>query len=128
MDEPTNTSNIIRDRSGLQEILEEIFSIFSEADGKQHVYFQPPSKVMLNYPCVVYKRDGNRPTWADNRKYNNHWSYQLIIIDKDPISSRINAEGTKTIIDAISELPKCSYIRHYVVDNLNHDVFKIYYK
>ena len=128
MDEPTNTSNIIRDRSGLQEILEEIFSIFSEADGKQHVYFQPPSKVLLNYPCVVYKRDGNRPTWADNRKYNNHWSYQLIIIDKDPISSRINAEGTKTIIDAISELPKCSYIRHYVVDNLNHDVFKIYYK
>lgn len=128
MDEPTNTSNIIRDRSGLQEILEEIFSIFHEADGKQHVYFQPPSKVLLNYPCVVYKRDGNRPTWADNRKYNNHWSYQLIIIDTDPISSRINAEGTKTIIDAISELPKCSYIRHYVVDNLNHDVFKIYYK
>lgn len=128
MDEPTNTSNVIRDRSGLQEILEEIFSIFHEADGKQHVYFQPPSKVLLNYPCVVYKRDGNRPTWADNRKYNNHWSYQLIIIDKDPISSRINAEGTKTIIDAISELPKCSYIRHYVVDNLNHDVFKIYYK
>lgn len=128
MDEPANMSNVIRDRSGLQEILEEIFSIFHEADGKQHVYFQPPENIMLNYPCVIYKRDGNRPTWADNLKYCNHWSYLMIILDKDPISSRVNAEGTKTIIDAISELPTCSYIRHYVVDNINHDVFKIYYK
>jgi len=124
MDEP----RIVRDRSGLQEVLEEIFSIFHEADGFQHVYFQPGAKITLHYPCVVYKRDGDKPIWADNRKYLDNWSYQLVIIDKDPISSRINAEGTKTIIDAISELPKCSYIRHYVVDNLNHDMFKIYYK
>ena len=124
MDEP----RIVRDRSGLQTILEEIFSIFHEADGFQHVYFQPGANITLRYPCVVYKRDGDRPTYADNRKYLDQWSYQLIVIDCDPISSRINAEGTKTIIDAISELPKCSYIRHYVVDNLNHDVFKIYYK
>lgn len=119
---------IVRDRSGLQTILEEIFSIFHEADGFQHVYFQPPSNITLHYPCVVYKRDGDKPVYADNGKYLDQWSYQLIVIDQDPISSRINAEGTKTIIDAISELPKCSYIRHYVVDNLNHDMFKIYYK
>lgn len=119
---------IVRDRSGLQTILENIFSIFHEADGFQHVYFQPGANITLHYPCVVYKRDGDRPTYADNRKYLDQWSYQLIVIDRDPISSRINAEGTKTIIDAISELPKCSYIRHYVVDNLNHDMFKIYYK
>ena len=121
-------STLIRDRSGLQNVLEEIFSIFHEADGHQHVYFQPPANIQLHYPCVVYKRDGDKPIWADNGKYVNSWSYQLIIIDRDPISSCINADRTKTIIDAISELPKCSYIRHYVVDNLNHDVFKIYYK
>ena len=119
---------IVRDRSGLQTILENIFSIFHEADGFQHVYFQPGANITLHYPCVVYKRGGDRPTYADNGKYLDQWSYQLIVIDRDPISSRINVEGTKTIIDAISELPKCSYIRHYVVDNLNHDMFKIYYK
>ena len=128
MDEPTNVSNVIRDRSSLQSILEQIFSIFHEADGYQHVYFQPSANITLHYPCVVYKRDGNKPTWADNGKYCNNWSYQMIIIDKDPISSCIDTAGTRTIIDAISELPKSSYIRHYVVDNLNHDVFKIYYK
>lgn len=127
MDEPI-VSNVIRDRSELQDVLEAIFSIFHEADGYQHVYFQPPANITLHYPCVVYKRDGNKPIWADNRNYQNSWSYQMIIIDKDPISSCVDEEGTKTIIDAISELPKCSYVRHYVVDNLNHDVFKIYYR
>lgn len=127
MDEPI-ASNAIRDRSELQDVLEEIFSIFHEADGYQHVYFQPPANITLHYPCVVYKRDGNKPIWADNRNYRNSWSYQMIIIDNDPISSCVDEEGTKTIIDAISELPKCSYVRRYVVDNLNHDVFKIYYR
>lgn len=121
-------SNLVRDRLELQMILEDIFKKFHEADGHQHVFFQPGPNVTLHYPCVVYKRDGNRPMFADNNRYITHWSYQMIIIDQDPISSCIDNAGTKTIIDAISELPRCSYIRHYVVDNLNHDMFKIYYK
>ena len=119
---------IYQDRLGLQNILEEIFRIFHEEDGYQHVYFQPDTNVKLHYPCAVYSLDGNNRYRADNRNYCTNWAYRITIIDKDPISSCINAEKTKTIIDAISELPKCSYIRHFVNDNLNHDVFKIYYK
>ena len=123
-----DTSILHRDRLGLQNILENIFQIFHEADGYQHVYYQPDTNIKLHYPCVVYVRDGEVPYRADNSHYVTNWSYRLTIIDPDPISSCINDEGTKTIIDAISELPKCSYIRHFVNDNLNHDVFKIYYK
>lgn len=119
---------LYRDRLGLQNILEEIFRIFREEDGYQHVYYQPGANVTLHYPCVVYMRDGDNALYADNSRYRTSWSYKLTIIDTDPISSCIDAEKTKTIIDAISELPKCSYIRHFVNDNLNHDVFKIYYK
>lgn len=122
------TPTLYRDRLGLQNILEEIFRIFSEEDGYQHVYYQPDSNVKLHYPCVVYKREGKISNKADNKEYIGSWSYKMTIIDPDPISSCINAEGTKTIIDAISELPKCSYIRHFVNENLNHDEFKIYYK
>ena len=122
------TPILYRDRLGLQNILEEIFRIFSEEDGYQHVYYQPDTNIELHYPCVVYVRDGEVPYRADNGKYCTNWAYRLTIIDRDPISSCINAEGTRTIIDAISELPKCSYIRHFVNENLNHDVFKIYYK
>lgn len=125
---PEETPTLHRDRLGLQNILENIFQIFRETDGYQHVYYQPGANVTLHYPCVVYMRDGDSPLYADNRRYRTSWSYKLTIIDPDPVSSCINAEGTKTIIDAISELPKCSYIRHFVNDNLNHDVFKIYYK
>ncbi len=121
-------SNLVRDRLELQTILEDIFKKFHEEDNFQHVFFQPGPNITLHYPCVVYKRDGSRPMFADNNRYVTHWSYQMIIIDRDPISSCIDNTGTKTIIDAISELPRCSYIRHYVADNLNHDVFKIYYK
>ena len=123
-----DTSLMHGDRLELQEILEEIFSIFSEQDGYQHVYFQPGANVTLHYPCCVYRRDGNKEFRADNKNYGNNWAYQLVIIDKDPVSSCIDVEQTKTIIDAISELPTCSYTRHYVADNLNHDVFRIYYK
>lgn len=125
---PDEMPTIYRDRLGLQNILEEIFSIFHEADGCQHVYYQPDANVKLHYPCAVYVRDGMIPYQADNGRYVTNWAYRITIIDRDPISSCINAEGTKTIIDAISELPKCSYIRHFVNENLNHDVFKIYYK
>lgn len=125
---PNEAPFLYRDRQSLQNILENIFEIFRAADGYQHVYFQPDTNVKLHYPCVVYTRDGDVPFRADNNHYISNWSYRLTVIDPDPISSCINAEGTKTIIDAISELPKCSYIRHFVNDNLNHDVFKIYYK
>ena len=125
---PEETPILHRDRLGLQSILESIFQIFRDADGYQHVYYQPGANVTLHYPCVVYVRDGDRPLYADNGRYRTCWSYKLTVIDADPISSCIDAEKTKTIIDAISELPKCSYIRHFVNDNLNHDVFKIYYK
>lgn len=125
---PEETPTLHRDRLGLQNILENIFQIFREADGYQHVYYQPGANVTLHYPCVVYMRDGDSPLYADNGRYGTSWSYKLTVIDADPISSCIDVEKTKTIIDAISELPKCSYVRHFVNDNLNHDVFKIYYK
>lgn len=122
------TPALHRNRLELQSILEEIFRIFSDEDGYQHVYYQPGPNVTLHYPCVVYTVDGYSPYRADNKKYVTNWSYRLTIVDPDPISSCINEEKTKTIIDAISELPKCSYIRHFVNENLNHDVFRIYYK
>lgn len=123
-----DTPVLHQDRLGLQNVLEEIFRIFHEADGYQHVYYQPDTNIKLHYPCVVYTRDGEVPYRADNNRYVTNWSYRLTIIDPDPVSSCIDVNHTKTIIDAISELPKCSYIRHFVNDNLNHDVFKIYYK
>lgn len=99
-----------------QEILEGI--IGKRADGRQNVYFQPPSTLKMVYPCIRYKRDSLSAIHANNLPYRHQTRYQVTVIDSDPDS---------TIPSAIANLPLCSFDRHYTADNLNHDVFNIYY-
>ena len=44
--------------------------------------------------------------------------YMVTVIDSDPDSK---------IVNRVSMLPYCYFDRHYVQDNLNHDVFEIYF-
>lgn len=98
-------------RLNLQTILEEILE-------SRSVYFQPPSSVRMQYPAIVYSRKGVDLRFADNKIYRKLPCYELILIDKNPDSS---------FIDGILDLPYCSFDRHYEADNLNHDVFTLYY-
>ena len=86
--------------------------------GSRNVYFQPPSSVRMNYPAIVYSRDDIWIDHADNVSYMQVTAYQVTVIDPDPDSA---------VISKIAGLPRCSYDRHYVADNLNHDTFILYY-
>ncbi len=44
-------------RLQLQSLLSEI---------TENVYFQPPNNVQMQYPCIVYMRDGSYVKFADN--------------------------------------------------------------
>jgi hypothetical protein len=83
-----------------------------------NVYFQPPSNVSMTYPAIVYNRDYLEVSHADNFPYQKTTRYQLTVIDKDPDS---------LVPDAVASLPMTSYVRHLVVDNLNHDIYSVYY-
>ncbi len=83
-----------------------------------NVYFQPPSTVKMKYPCIVYRRNKIDEKRANNRLYLHKHGYQIMVIDENPDS---------TIPDKVLSLPLCSFDRHYTADNLNHDVFNIYY-
>lgn len=98
-------------RIQLQELLEELL-------GSDHVYFQPPASVRMEYPAIRYERNGIDVRHADNEPYLLRRSYSLTVIDWDPDSE---------IVSKISKLPMCRHNRHYTRDNLNHDVFVIYY-
>lgn len=98
-------------RLQLQSLLESVL-------GSGQVYFQPPANVHMNYPCIVYKRDNARTEFAGNTPYRYTKRYQVIYIGQDPDSE---------VPDRIAELPMCIFDRHYAVDNLNHDVFSIFY-
>jgi hypothetical protein len=98
-------------RLDLQVILEEIL-------GSPAVYFQPPNNVQMSYPCVVYQRDRHDVGYADDRAYQRTVRYQVTVIDRDP-DSLIPAK--------VADLPLCSFERFFVADNLNHDVFNLFF-
>ena len=83
-----------------------------------NVYFQPPPNIQMQYPCIVYKRDHVRTSFADNKPYKHKKRYQVTVIDKDPDSD---------IPDKVAALPMCSYDRFFTADNLNHEVYNLFF-
>lgn len=98
-------------RLQLQTELEELL-------GSKNVYYQPPASVLMKYPAIIYYRNNIDNLHANDNVYMQSHSYELIVIDEDPDSE---------IVEKVSRLPFCRFDRHYTADNLNHDVFTIYY-
>lgn len=86
--------------------------------GSRNVYFQPPASVKIKYPAIVYSRNSIDNNFANNTVYKQDVSYTLTVIYTDPDSE---------IPKNISKMKKCRFDRHYTSDNLNHDVFTLYY-
>jgi hypothetical protein len=86
--------------------------------GTRNVYFQPPESIKMQYPCIVYKRSSINTRFADDELYMRKKRYTVTVIDKNPDSE---------IPDKVASIPMCTFDRHFTSDNLNHDVFLIYY-
>lgn len=84
----------------------------------EHVYFQPPTNITLQYPCIIYKRDFADTQFADGKPYNHMLRYAITVIDRDPDSE---------IPKKVAEMPMSLFNRFYTVDNLNHDVYNVYF-
>lgn len=95
-----------------------LHELLCETLGSRQVYFQPPESVKMKYPAIVYSRNRIDNEHADDGVYIQSPSYLVTVIDKNPDSE---------IVENISLLPRCRFDRHYISDNLNHDVFTIYY-
>ena len=98
-------------RTELQSLLETIL-------GSRNVYFQPPANVQMKYPCIVYNRDSANTQFAGNTPYHYTKRYQVTVIDRDPDSG---------IPDKLAALPSCTFNRFFTADNLNHDVFTLFF-
>lgn len=83
-----------------------------------NVYFQPPPTLTMKYPCIVYSKEDVDTTHANNIPYKNTKRYSVTVIDRDPDSE---------IPDKVAELPLCVFDRFFTADNLNHDVFKLFF-
>lgn len=96
----------------------ELQAIFTTLLGSPNVYFQPPPTVQMEFPCITYRRDFEQIEYADDKPYAHKKRYLVTVIDRDPDSD---------IPDKIALLPYCVYDRFYTADNLNHDVFKLFF-
>ena len=92
--------------------------ILKERLGSDNVYFQPPASKKIDYPAIIYKRQDFDTKIADDELYGAVTCYMVTVIDPDPDSE---------IPGKILELPMCRFSRHYTANNLNHDVFSVYY-
>lgn len=98
-------------RVDLQNVLEELL-------GSRSVYYQPPESLKMSYPAIVYSRKTIDNSYANNSVYKQNYAYEITVIDKNPDSE---------IVNKVSKLPTCRFDRHFKSDNLNHDVFTLYY-
>ena len=98
-------------RLDLQSLLEELL-------GSRNVYYMPPEGLKMQYDAIRYSKQNIVKTYANNGAYSMKDCYELIVIAKLP---------DHPVIKKLLSLPYCSYNRHYVADNLNHDVLTIYY-
>lgn len=99
------------ERIDLQKVLEEIL-------GTRNVYYQAPESQKMQYPAIRYSRKDVDNFFADNRVYTSKTVYELILVDSNPDSE---------FVQRILELPYCQFDRHYTANNLNHEVFTLYF-
>jgi hypothetical protein len=98
-------------RLELQTILETLL-------GAESVYFQPPANIVMSYPAIVYNRNYQNAHFADNIPYSRTIRYQVTVIDANPDS---------LIPSKVASLPQTMYVRHFTTENLNHDIYYMYY-
>jgi hypothetical protein len=83
-----------------------------------NVYFQPPTNTQLQYPCIIYHRDFADTKFADDKPYSYTKRYMVMVIDRDPDSD---------IPSKVASLPMSLFNRFFTADNLNHDVYNVYF-
>jgi hypothetical protein len=86
--------------------------------GIKNAYYQAPPADMMEYPCIIYELDNRDTNHADNNPYRITKRYQVTVIYWDADSD---------IPDAVAHLPLCSFSRKFIVNNLHHEVFNIYF-
>jgi hypothetical protein len=97
---------------------EQLHDLLKEILGSTNVYYQSPADVSMSYPAIVYSKDDIDVEFADNSPYR---------LKKRYIVTVVSAKPDHPAVDKLAALPLCTFSRWYPADNLNHDVFSLYF-
>lgn len=95
-----------------------LHQLLKELPGVKKVYFQADENIKMEYPCIVYERSFVETQFASNQVYRKTKRYQVTIIDRSPDSE---------IPEAFEQMTMWSFDRHFVTDNLHHDIYQLYF-
>lgn len=96
----------------------ELQALFESILESPNAYFQPPESKKLEYDCIVYSISNRDARHANNNVYKQDIAYEVVVIYRNPDSE---------LPGKIAKLPLCDFSRHYTANNLNHDVFTLYW-
>lgn len=97
----------------------ELQDVLAKIESGTKAYYQPPSNLQIQYPCIIYKdKPGATMKVADGLyKYTNR--YDLLYITRTPKQSVIPLILGTFSYSSLSDI--------YVNDGLHHYAFTIYY-
>ncbi len=96
----------------------ELQTFFEALLGSSNVYFQPPTNIQMQYPCIIYRRENSESRFADNRSYKRTKMYQVTVVDRNPDTE---------FPGKVEDMRYCSFDRYFPADNLNHYVFTLFF-
>lgn len=106
-------------RRELHNELKSILGTTDKSGDEARCYFQPPESIKMGYPCFVYGRESPHVMRADNLLYRRIRHYGLTYVTYEP---------DDPIIEEVEEhFPMCRLTRSYMIDNLNHYYYDLYY-
>ena len=96
----------------------DLSKLLRELLGSDNVYYQPPESIKMSYPAIRYSKSDIDTQHANDGKYIKKPRWEIIVISKFPDNE---------VIEKLLDLEYCSFDRHYIADNLHHDVLTLFY-
>lgn len=91
-------------------------AMLKETTGLTHVYYDPPESLFMEYPAIVYSKTNMPARYANNKKYHKSLAFEVKVIAEDPDTY---------YVDLVHDMRCSRFDRHFIADDLHHDVFTI---
>lgn len=84
--------------------------------GSNHVYFQPPESVKMEYPAIVYSLSSMESKHSNNHFYGAVLKFMVTYITRNP---------DDPVTEKILAMDRCRFDRYQSIDNLHHYYYTI---
>ena len=108
--------------SGRAELNEKLKSCITDANDRDRVFFNPPDKQTLTYPCIIYHRRYGRTQKSNNINYLVNIAYDVQLISK---GGKAHEDILNNILKTFSS---ASYDSEYDTDGLQHSILTVFYR